>query len=500
LTDLTQGPLPQPISITFSAAACGAGKTFWATRFAASRVGLGNFVFALDRIDEFAVRRQMLLDAFAEIGRPPCRIEAIHAQNTSGVTQAIRDFPKECREPTILFITHAGLQVSDLSAYREWYLVIDEVPNCWFSDELKTPATWQWFADTYNLTQVSASWSQVTPKATAPTLARIQEDSLGNQIAVLAGRIRDTRSGVFASVADWADTAVDGPRAAGWQWFAVWSPECLRPFKRVWMLGNSIERSLTFNLWQGSVDWREFALSTTRRFRPRRVVIEWYSKRRASSRFFGQHPEVLDLVAAHINRTCDEADHFWSCNVGVAKNGFRLKGRHVGPRASGRNDLMSFSQGAFIYSAKPRPTEAQMFELMNISEDMVIRAREYEDLLQMFGRCSIRNPEDEREVIFRVFSWDQATIIAEHYAESPHAFELRHVDLDLPGQGGGEAGRPAVHGRTLTNKERAKAKYWRDKMAAADVNDVRDLPRAGKLTDEEVAMINASYQRAIAAE
>jgi hypothetical protein len=138
LTDLTQGPLPHLISIDYSAAACGAGKTFWATRFAASRVGLGNFVFALDRIDEFPARRQMLLDAFTEIGRPPCRIEAIHAQNTSGVTQAIRDFSKDCREPTILFITHAGLQLSDLSAYRDWYLVIDEVPNCWFSDELKT--------------------------------------------------------------------------------------------------------------------------------------------------------------------------------------------------------------------------------------------------------------------------------------------------------------------------------------------------------------------------
>jgi hypothetical protein len=161
---------------------------------------------------------------------------------------------------------------------------------------------------------------------------------------------------------------------------------------------------------------------------------------------------------------------------------------------------MSFSQGSFIYSAKPRPTEAQMFELMDISEDMVIRAREYEDLIQMFGRCSIRNPDDDREVTFRVFSRDQATTIAEHYAETPHAFELRHVDLGLPGQGSGEAGRPAVHGRTLTNKERAKTKYWRDKMAAADVNDVRDLPRAGKLTDEEVAMINASFQRVIAAE
>ena len=136
----------------------------------------------------------------------------------AGLTQAIRDFPKECREPTILFITHAGLQLSDLSAYRDWHLMIDEVPNCWFSDELKKQATWQWFADTYNLTHVSASWSQVTPKVTTPTLARIQEDSLGNQIAVLAGRIRDTRSGVFASVAQLGRHG--GGRPSG-RWLAV---------------------------------------------------------------------------------------------------------------------------------------------------------------------------------------------------------------------------------------------------------------------------------------
>jgi hypothetical protein len=33
---------------------------------------------------------------------------------------------------------------------------------------------------------------------------------------------------------------------------------------------------------------------------------------------------------------------------------------------------MSFSQGSFIYSAKPRPADAQMFEL-DITEDQVIR-------------------------------------------------------------------------------------------------------------------------------
>jgi hypothetical protein len=142
---------------------------------------------------------------------------------------------------------------------------------------------------------------------------------------------------------------------------------------------------------------------------------------------------------------------------------------------------MTFSQGSFIYSAKPCPADARVFELMDITEDDVVRAREYEDLIQMFGRCSIRDPDDEREVTFRVFSRDQATTIAEHYAETPHTFELRHVDLCLPGQSGGEAGRPTANGRTLMNKERAKAKYWRDKMAASGVGDVRDLPRADRL-------------------
>jgi hypothetical protein len=60
-------------------------------------------------------------------------------------------------------------------------------------------------------------------------------------------------------------------------------------------------------------------------------------------------------------------------------------------------------------------------------------------------------------------------------------------------------GRPTVNGRTLTNKERAKAKYWRAKMGATGVGDVRDLPRADRLTDDKVTMINASYQRTIAA-
>jgi hypothetical protein len=41
---------------------------------------------------------------------------------------------------------------------------------------------------------------------------------------------------------------------------------------------------------------------------------------------------------------------------------------------------------------------------------------------------------------------------------------------------------------------RAKTKDWRDKMAASSVCGVCDLPRVEKPTDEDVAMINASYR------
>jgi hypothetical protein len=60
--------------------------------------------------------------------------------------------------------------------------------------------------------------------------------------------------------------------------------------------------------------------------------------------------------------------------------------------------------------------------------------------------------------------------------------------------------RPWIAERSADHSPETAVSPGRRLASAADVNDVRDLPRAGKLTDEEVAMINASYQRAIAAE
>ena len=125
---------------------------------------------------------------------------------------------------------------------------------------------------------------------------------------------------------------------------------------------------------------------------------------------------------------------------------------------------------------------------------MVVRAREHEDIIQMFGRCSIRDPDDERDILFRVFSKDQAEVIADHYRDSPHHFKLRHVDLDLPGQSLGDPGRPTVGFRVMTPAERKAAQRWRIRMVAAGVSDIRDLPKADGLSDDLIAFINASHR------
>jgi hypothetical protein len=469
----------------------------------------GKFLVALDRIDEMDARRKMLMEAYRRNGTKPARIEAIHTKNCTGVGRAIRDWPKANHDEdrVVLFITHAALQGSDLSAYRGWVLIIDEVPAIWFTDHLKTPASWDWFDRNYTLTSSpDTKWSQITPKAVAPTVARVKEDTIAADLTVLVSRIRDRVSGVYADIKSWKDTAKGGAQAKGWSWFAIWSPECLRVFSRVILLGNSIPETLLFKLWNewyaGMVEWKEISLKNDRAFKPRRVVVEYYSERQATAKYFEDFPEMLEVVAKHINATADTTDHFWSCNVKtLTKTKFRLNGYHVNPRACGRNDLLELSQGSFIYSAKPRPEEVGVLDLFKITQAMVVRAREYEDILQMFGRCSIRDPDDERDIIFRVFSQDQAEIIAEHYRATEHTFKLRHVDLSLPGQDGGVTGRPSLIGtRPLTDTERKAAQRWRNRMTAAGVDDVRLLSQAtDKLTDEMITVINTTFAKHAAA-
>ena len=47
----------------------------------------------------------------------------------------------------------------------------------------------------------------------------------------------------------------------------------------------------------------------------------------------------------------------------------------------------------------------------------------------------------------------------------------------------------------MTEKEGPKALYWRKKMQSAGVSDVRLLPKANKLNDREIRLVNRTVER-----
>ena len=50
-------------------------------------------------------------------------------------------------------------------------------------------------------------------------------------------------------------------------------------------------------------------------------------------------------------------------------------------------------------------------------------------------------------------------------------------------------------GGAMTSAERKKVQYWREKMGKAGGCDLRLLPKATKLTEREMELVNATFEK-----
>jgi len=85
--------------------------------------------------------------------------------------------------------------------------------------------------------------------------------------------------------------------------------------------------------------------------------------------------------------------------------------------------------------------------------------------------------------------------LAEYLRERLGGAPIRKIDGVVEDA---DTSKALVDGLAMSNTERSKSKYWRDKMVTAGVHDVRQMPKSGKLSSREVAIINASYQNVVA--
>jgi hypothetical protein len=210
------------------------------------------------------------------------------------------------------------------------------------------------------------------------------------------------------------EQASDGRR---WWWCSVWDAARLKAFARVVILANSFEESLTYKLLchQG-VELVPFAISDTREWMPRTILIRYFAQEhQAGTGFWCNREDTSGAEALHrafawIECNSDPQDHFYSANLAALKP-LDLPGLKLQPKVSGADEHKHLTCATFLYSAKPSKAEVQALELYGVTYNEVVRARQDEDLIQFFWRSSLRVPDDPRGCEFRVYDHAQAAFL-----------------------------------------------------------------------------------------
>ena len=115
--------------------------------------------------------------------------------------------------------------------------------------------------------------------------------------------------------------------------------------------------------------------------------------------------------------------------------------------------------------------------------------REYNALYQFVMRSNLRDIDSAAPVTIYVFSRKQADYLQRRLGGTVQRVPDIVTD-HLP--------RSIHQDGPMTSTERAKAKYWRDKMTAAGIADVRQLPPSAplaKLDERMIRLINATAAR-----
>ncbi|KQP59076.1 hypothetical protein ASF41_22985 [Methylobacterium sp. Leaf111] len=112
--------------------------------------------------------------------------------------------------------------------------------------------------------------------------------------------------------------------------------------------------------------------------------------------------------------------------------------------------------------------------------------REFNAMYQFVMRCILRDFSSAEPVVVYVFSRKQAEYLRSRLGGKIE--KVAGIVVDKPV-------RCTHEGGAMTPAERKKVQYWREKMGKAGVCDVRLLPKITKLTEREVELVNATFER-----
>lgn len=456
----------------YSNATCGAGKTRWAAEHMAGTPA--RYIYAVDRTEEFDKRRELILTA-SEGQRTAPVIRSLSNKSGDVVT---RDFPLQVENLSalphvVLIVTHEALKLVDHGTIegRGWSLIIDEDPKIWSHATFDICASKPFWEATYNLIPFMDGYSTIRPKADAPSWREICADDLTRPFASFHARLN--RGPVVVNLSSWEQ--LQQRKQLGY--FSVWDVGELAAYDRVTFLANSFDKLITYRLISAlhpTISMQPIRIGRPVIWASRDVLINYFAEdHRAGSSFFGSTEagrEAVEVWAKWVRENVDQSHHFWCTNKSRA--GLNLPGQRVSPKIAGSNSYRDLTQCSVLYSAKASGPENRVFAALSgglIDADAVMRDREYEDLMQIVFRSSLRMPKDARPVMLTVYDRDQAEFLAHSFSQAGFPFNvtLNHLDYGLSHAKAKPGRRPNPASPPLTAAERQRRRRERLKAKAA---------------------------------
>lgn len=475
----TQNYLAEQV-IEVSPDPCGSGKTTWGIETMAATPSLT--IYAVDRIKEMEDRADAIRKAARRLGTMP----TVRILNSEDGVSVSREFPAEIAAlknltHVVLIITHAALRLVDHADAEGWNLIIDEDPKLWVYDNIDTGQvsrpTWE---SLYNLSAPTHDgYSVISLKADAPSYQEMVRDTLTRAIAPFHNRVKASglhddqtlrQGSVIVKLTDWDDLT------ERLTWFTIWDLRVLRRYNRVVILANSFFELLTARLIRlrfPEIELRPIAITRSQPWAPRAVHINYVADDHTITvnhlRNTDEGRQIVADWAAWV-RSRVRGPHYWCTNkdfaVPTAPDAV-IPGERITSKIAGTNRFKDYHECSVLYAAKASPIESRVFADLagnQITREDVRRDREFEDLIQIVFRSSLRKPESTETVTLNVYDSEQAEFIRDYFeaARFPFAISLNHHDIGarktVRKRGPKMAGAVPLAAAERTRRSRANAK------------------------------------------
>lgn len=410
----------------------------------------GKYVYAVDRVDVFDTRAS-LIESHAN-GKN-IKIVQLNTTTSFQVRADLRQTASEYQddEHVVVITTHAALLTSDLSSFFGWELVIDENPQCWQMQTVKTATTRSALKCIFKLKKEPNKEHYRIMLRDGVDADALMEDTFVSP--ALVNLYRAVRSGkVLCDTKDFEKKQ--------WEWWSVFNFDNLNSFKAIYIVANAFSQSLTSKLMHSSgIAFKPLRLDTSP-YQPRKLTIKYFSNSSGSHGYFRSEngQQSLKAIGEYFHENKISVD-IWSCNNDADKGKFRpasllrLPGRYIRPAVAGSNEYINCTSAAFIYSAKPSDREvARLSAFGAITKDDIIRSRETETVIQFITRLALRDANDAKDCTVYLYDKSQALAAQKFFQDLnlPLTIELEKIDLMV--------GAPSAKQRlTLEEKKANKA-------------------------------------------